>query len=65
VQEKIQRLQRKANELSIKIVGDSRTNLEESGNDMIQVRSDSNFGVKFLFVKFYTIEITPNPVGSS
>jgi hypothetical protein len=35
----LQRLQKKAKELAIQLVGDSRTNhLEERGNDMIQAR---------------------------
>jgi len=43
--------------LSIKLVGDSRmSHLEERGNDTIQVRSDSNFGVTFSIVQFYAIE---------
>ena len=47
----LQRMKQKANELSIKPVSDSRTNdLEERENDMIQVRSDSDFDIKFTIV---------------
>jgi len=44
---KLQRLQQKAKEFSIKLVGVLITNhLKEKENDTIQVRPDSNFGVK-------------------
>jgi len=53
----LQWLKQEAKELSIEPVGDSRTNhLDERGNDTIQVRSDSDFGVKFSIVLFYAIE---------
>jgi len=54
-------------QLSIKPVGDSRTNhLEERGNDTIQVRSHSDFNVKFSIIHFYSIEHNSNPtIGSS
>jgi hypothetical protein len=43
--------------LSIKAIGDLRTNhLEERGNDTIQARSDSEFGVNFPTVQFYAIK---------
>jgi hypothetical protein len=43
----LQRLQKEAKELSIQLIGDSRTNhLEERGNDTIQERSNSDFDVK-------------------
>jgi len=43
--------------LSIKPVSDSRMNrLEERGNDTIQVRSDSDFVVKFPIVQFYAFK---------
>jgi len=43
----LQRLQKEAMELSIQLIGDSRTNhLEERRNDMIQTRSNSDFDVK-------------------
>jgi hypothetical protein len=49
----LQWLKQEAKELSIEHVGDSRTNhLDERGNDTIQVRSDSDFGVKFSIVLF-------------
>ena len=47
-------LQNEAKELSIQLVGDLRMNhLEERGNDTIQVRSDSDFGVKSATVQVY------------
>jgi hypothetical protein len=50
----LQRLQKEAKELSIQLVGDSRTNhLEERGNDTIQVRSNLDFDVKSAFIQFY------------
>jgi hypothetical protein len=50
----LQRLQKEAMELSIQLVGDSRTNhLEERGNDMIQERSNSDFDVKCATIQFY------------
>jgi hypothetical protein len=50
----LQRLRKKAMELSIKLVGDSRTNhLEERGNDTIQERSNSDFDVKCAAIQFY------------
>jgi hypothetical protein len=53
----LQRLKQEAKELSIKPVGDSTMNhLDERGNDTIQIRSDSDFGVKFPIIQFYTIE---------
>jgi hypothetical protein len=53
----LQRLKQEAKELSIKPVGDSKTNhLDERGNDTIQVRSDSDFDVKFSIIQFYAIE---------
>jgi hypothetical protein len=53
----LQRLKQEAKELSIKPVGDSTTNhLDERGNDTIQVRSDSDFNVKFPIILFYAIE---------
>ena len=53
--------------MSIKPVGDLTMNhLEERGNDMIQVRSNSDFSVNFLLSSFTLLSITPNPtVGSS
>ena len=49
-----QRLQHEAKELSIQLVGDSRTNhLEERGNDTIQARSNSDFDVKCATIQFY------------
>jgi hypothetical protein len=42
-------------ELSIQLVGDSRTNhLEERGNDTIQERSNSDFDVKYVTIQFYS-----------
>jgi len=53
----LKRMKWEAKELSIKLVDNSRmSHLEERGNDTIQVRSDSNFGVKFSIVQFYAIE---------
>jgi len=50
-----QRLQNEAKELSIQLVVESRTNhLEERGNDMIQVRSNSDFEVKSKSIQFYS-----------
>jgi len=50
----LQRLQKEAKELSIQLVGDSRTNhLEERGNDMIQARSNLDFDVKSAPIQFY------------
>ena len=50
-----QRLQNEAKELSIQLVGDSRTNhLEERGNDTIQARSNSDFDVKSAPIHFYS-----------
>jgi hypothetical protein len=50
----LQRLQNEAKELSIQLIGDSRTNhLEERGNDMIQARSNSDFDLKRAPIKFY------------
>jgi hypothetical protein len=52
---KLQRLQKEAKELSIQLVGDSRTNhLEERGNDTIQARSNSDFDVKYATIQFYS-----------
>ena len=52
----LQRLKKDINELSIKLVGDSRINhLNERGNDTIQARSDLDFGVKFPTIQFYVI----------
>jgi len=67
VRKELQRMKQKANEVSIKPVSDSRMNdLEERGNDMIQVRSNSDFDIKFTIIQFYAIEHTSNPtVGSS
>jgi len=49
-----QRLQNEAKELSIQLVGYSRTNhLEERGNDTIQARSNSDFDVKSAPIHFY------------
>jgi len=51
---KLQRLRKKAKELSIQLVGDSRTNhLKERGNDTIQVRLNSDFDVKCATIQFY------------
>jgi hypothetical protein len=50
----LQRLQKEAKELSIQLVGDSRTNhLEDRGNDTIQARSNSDFDVKCATIQFY------------
>jgi len=50
----LQRLQKKAKELSIQLCGDSRMNhLEERGNDTIQARSNSDFDVKCATIQFY------------
>jgi len=50
----LQRLQNEAKELSIQLVGDSRTNhLEERGNDTIQARSNSDFDVKRATIQVY------------
>jgi hypothetical protein len=50
----LQRLQKKAKELSIQLIGDSRMNhLEERGNDTIQERSNSDFDVKSASIQFY------------
>jgi len=50
----LQRLQTKAKELSIQLVGDSRMNhLEERGNDTIEARSNSDFDVKSAPIQFY------------
>jgi hypothetical protein len=50
-------LQQETKKLSIKLIGDLRMNhLEERGNDMIQTRLDSDFGVKFHIVQFYVID---------
>jgi hypothetical protein len=50
----LQRLQKKAKELSIQLVGDSRKNhLEERGNDTIQERSNSDFDVKCATIQLY------------
>jgi hypothetical protein len=50
----LQRLRKKVKELSIQLVGDSRTNhLEERGNDTIQERSNSDFDVRSAFIQFY------------
>jgi hypothetical protein len=51
----LQRLQNKAKELFIQLVGDSRMNhLEERGNDTIQARSNSDFNVKCATIQFYS-----------
>jgi predicted RNase H-like nuclease (RuvC/YqgF family) len=51
----LQRLQKEAKELSIQLVGDSRTNhLEDRGNDTIQARSNSDFDVKCATIQFYS-----------
>jgi hypothetical protein len=51
----LQRLPKKAKELSIQLVGDSRTNhLEEKGNDTIEARSNSDFYVKSATIQFYS-----------
>jgi hypothetical protein len=45
---------KKAKELSIQLVGDSRKNhLEERGNDTIQERSNSDFDVKCATIQLY------------
>ena len=50
----LQWLQKEAKELSIQLVGDSRTNhLEDRGNDTIQERSNSDFDVKCATIQFY------------
>jgi hypothetical protein len=50
----LQRLQKEAKELSIQLVGDSRTNhLEERGNDTIQTRLNSDFDVKSATIQVY------------
>jgi hypothetical protein len=50
----LQRLQKEAKELSIQLVGDSRTNhLEDRGNDTIQERSNSDSNVKCATIQFY------------
>jgi len=53
----LQRLKQKAKELSIKPVGDSRTNhIEEKGNDTtwaMKKQSDSDSNVKYVIVQFY------------
>jgi hypothetical protein len=50
----LQRLQKEATELSIQLVGDSRMNhLEKRGNNMIQIRSNSDFNVKSATIQFY------------
>jgi hypothetical protein len=50
----LQKLQNEAKELSIQLVGDSRTNhLEERRNDTIQARSNSDFDVKRAPIQFY------------
>jgi hypothetical protein len=50
----LQMLQKEAKELSIQLVGDSRTNhLEERGNDTIKARSNSDFDVKSAPIQFY------------
>jgi hypothetical protein len=50
----LQRLQKEAKELSIQLIGDSRTNhLEERGNDTIQEMSNSDFDVKSASIQFY------------
>jgi len=50
----LQRLQKKAKELSIQLVGDSRKNhLEERGNYTIQERSNSDFDVKCATIQLY------------
>ena len=50
----LQRLKKKAEELSIQLVYDSRTNhLQERGNDTIQERSNSDFDVKCATIQFY------------
>ena len=50
----LQRLQNKAKEVSIQLIGDSRTNqLEERGNDMIQARSNLEFDVKCETIQFH------------
>jgi hypothetical protein len=57
VRKELQRIQQEAKELSIKPVSDSRMNhLEERGNDTIQIRSDSDFIIKFSIVQFYTFK---------
>jgi hypothetical protein len=63
----VQRLQKKAKELSIQLVGDSRMNhLEERGNDTIQERSNSDFDVQRATIQFLSTVIILNPiVGSS
>ena len=50
----LQRLQKKAKELTIQLFGDLRTNhLEERGNDTIEKRSNSDFDVKCATIQFY------------
>jgi hypothetical protein len=50
----LQRLQKKAKELTIQLFGDLRTNhLEERGNDTIEERSNSDFDVKCATIQFY------------
>jgi hypothetical protein len=58
-----QRLKQEANEVATNLIQDLRVNLLGEGeNDMVQpcdstqVRSDSDFGVKFCTIQFYTIE---------
>jgi len=50
----LQRLQKKAKELSIQLVGDLRTNHhEERRNDTIQTRSNFDLDVKCAIIQFY------------
>jgi len=54
VRKELQRLQKEAKELSIQLVSDLRKNqLEDKGNDTIQVRSNSEFDVKCATIQFY------------
>jgi hypothetical protein len=63
VRNKFKRLQQEAQELPIIPIGDSRMNhLEERGNNMIQARSDLNFGVNFLLSSFTLSSITFNSI---
>ena len=50
----LQRLQKKAKELSIQLLGDLRTNHHEKrGNDTIQTRSNFDLDVKCAIIQFY------------
>ena len=63
VRNEFKRLQQEAQELSIIPIGDSRMNhLEERGNNMIQARLDSNFGVNVLLSNSTLSSITFNSI---